>query len=112
MKTIFYRPSLTTDDLNKTIDVYRRLSNAKEDFPDHLILATEEGELPHINIVDDMDDRTETFFVDIPQLKSDGTGSDEWRNVESFKTKEAAIKFAKDNFGADENGMVSLISQS
>ena len=52
------------------------------------------------------------FFVDIPKVNGDGTPSEEWYNVQSFKTKKLAIKFAQKHFGADENGMVSLISQS
>lgn len=47
------------------------------------------------------------FYVDIPQEHKD-----EWLNLETFDTKEKAIKFAQEKFGADENGMVSLISQS
>lgn len=45
------------------------------------------------------------FAVDIPQLSTE-----EWVCVEYFKTKKKAIKFAQEKFGADEKGLVSLIS--
>jgi len=51
------------------------------------------------------------FFVDIPQMRGNN-GSDEWRNIATFHSREEAIQFAKDNFGADDNGMVCLISES
>jgi hypothetical protein len=47
------------------------------------------------------------FYVDIPQEHTD-----EWLNTGTFKTREEAIKYAQEKFGADENGMVSLISRS
>lgn len=50
------------------------------------------------------------FSVDIPKVKDDGTPSEEWHCVEYFETIEEAIQFAQDYFGADENGMVCLIS--
>ena len=45
------------------------------------------------------------FAVDIPQADKE-----EWLDVEYFETKEEAIKFAQEKFGADKNGMVGLIS--
>ena len=47
------------------------------------------------------------FYVDIPQEHKE-----EWLNTGTFDTREEAIKYAQEKFGADENGMVSLISQS
>jgi hypothetical protein len=47
------------------------------------------------------------FYVDIPQ-----EDKEEWKNTGTFETREEAIKYAQEKFGADENGMVSLISQS
>ena len=47
------------------------------------------------------------FYVDIPQEHKE-----EWLNTGTFETREQAIKFAQEKFGADEKGMVSLISQS
>lgn len=44
-------------------------------------------------------------YVDIPQL-----GKEEWLNVLFFSTRQEAIDYAKETFGADDNGMVSLIS--
>jgi hypothetical protein len=52
------------------------------------------------------------FYVDIPKVNGNGKPSEEWYNVESFKSREEAIKFAMEHFGADEEGNVSLISQS
>lgn len=61
---------------------------------------------------EDMECDPEIFkaAVDIPKVDDDGTPSDEWYCVDYFKTKEEAIKYAQEHFGADENGMVSLIS--
>ena len=51
------------------------------------------------------------FAVDVPSSISDVYGNyHEWVNIDSFKTREEAIKFAQEHFGADENGMVCLIS--
>lgn len=50
------------------------------------------------------------FYVDIPQLDSFGIPSEEWRNVETFSTKEDAIQFAQIHLGADENGMICVVS--
>ena len=47
-----------------------------------------------------------TFYVDIP------TNDEMWINVEVFKTKKEALKFAKDKFGSDSKGRVCLISVS
>lgn len=49
------------------------------------------------------------YAVDIPQCFN-GEPVDEWFCVEYFKTKEEALKFAQEHFGADENGMICLIS--
>ena len=53
-----------------------------------------------------------TYYVDIPRVGGDGAPLDDWYSVQSFSTKEAAKAFATKHFGADENGMVSLISNS
>lgn len=50
-------------------------------------------------------DETMKFAVDIPQLDKD-----EWLAVNYFETREEAIKFAQETFGADENGNICLIS--
>ena len=91
------------------IGVYRYFENAKDDFKNHNIEAVEitEEDLPIYRIIDDEQEITPTFYVDIPNGLSD-----EWRSMGSFKTKEEAIAFAREKFGADENGMVSLISVS
>jgi len=58
-------------------------------------------------IIDEEPIEEHHFFVDIPQ-----SDKEEWLNIQSFSTREEAIDFAQFKFGADENGMVSLISQS
>lgn len=45
------------------------------------------------------------YYVDIPQL-----GSNVMLNVESFETRQQAIDYAKENFGADNTGRLSLVS--
>jgi hypothetical protein len=52
------------------------------------------------------------FYVDIPRLDSSGNPAEEWMMVESFETNEEAIEFAIKHFGADENGMICIISKA
>ncbi len=66
-------------------------------------IHSQEIEIDENDLVDE-----NTFFVDVP--RSDVENS-EWINVESFKTREQAIKFAMEHFGADENGMICIISE-
>lgn len=53
-----------------------------------------------------MEENEVTFSVDIPNAVSN-----EWICVKEFGTKAKAIAYARKHFGADENGMVSLISE-
>lgn len=46
------------------------------------------------------------FAVDIPQADKE-----EYLAVQYFETREEAIKFAQERFGADEEGKISLVSQ-
>ena len=49
--------------------------------------------------------------VDIPKVNSNGVPSSEWYCVkDDFNSKEEAIKYAQEHFGADETGMVCLVS--
>lgn len=48
--------------------------------------------------------------VDIPRVDGNGRPTDEWYCVEHFKTKEEALAFARFHYGADENGMVCIVS--
>ena|ERR1035437_5942302 len=112
MSTILYQPELTEDFLKNNLNfysffVYRDLKNAKEDHPESKILAYLEGEIVDPAFIDDDDDRSITYYVDIPQL-----GSEELLNVNSFKIRQDAIDFAIEKFGADDQGCISLISQS
>lgn len=50
----------------------------------------------------------EHFYVDVPNTN----GGDEWQNVLTCDTREEAIKYAMETFGADENGCICLVSQS
>ena len=52
----------------------------------------------------------ETYWVDIPDEPAQEGMDQVWKNVASFSTKEEAIEFARIAFGADEEGMVSLVS--
>ena len=45
------------------------------------------------------------FYVDIPNLHSE-----DWINVASFTTRPKAIAFAKERFGADDEGRVCLVT--
>ncbi len=46
------------------------------------------------------------YAVDVPISDYD---LNEWENVCYFKSKEEALKFAQENFGADKNGNVNLV---
>jgi hypothetical protein len=111
MAKVIFQPVLTKEEWEtgelSSFMVYRSLANAKQDYPKHVIAAYVEGEIEDPTFVDDIDERTPTFYVDIPS-----SSSEEWINIESFKTRPEAIAYAQARFGADENGMVSLISQS
>lgn len=48
------------------------------------------------------------FAVDIPHV--DRIDSGEWTNLQTFETKEEAIAWAMEKLGADENGMICVIS--
>ena len=50
--------------------------------------------------------------VDIPDINVIRNGGlcEEWVNVETFQTKEEAVKWAMENLGADKNGMICVIS--
>lgn len=48
------------------------------------------------------------FEVDIPN-SSDIEGS--WENVGTFDTLEEAVAFCQENFGADEQGNINLITE-
>lgn len=45
------------------------------------------------------------YFVDIPSNSPDGI----CKFIESFDTREEAIAYAKENFGADDQGNVCLV---
>ena len=51
------------------------------------------------------DEKTPIYYVDIPQIDRE-----EWINVESFTSRKEAIKFAKEKFGADDEGKVSIVT--
>lgn len=54
----------------------------------------------------------ERFYVDVPPSEIFEDVETPWINIESFDTKEEAIAFAMKYFGADENGMICIISKS
>ena len=108
---VYYQPVLTKEEWETSelfsFMVYRSLANAKQDYPKHIIAAYVEGEIENPTFVDDMDERTLTFYVDIPSSESE-----EWITIETFKSHTEAVIYAQMRFNADENGMISLISQS
>lgn len=46
------------------------------------------------------------FIVDIPR-----SNRDEWEEISAFSTRQEAVAFAREHFGADEEGRISLISE-
>jgi hypothetical protein len=57
------------------------------------------------------DDKEKYAAVDIPGLDSNGTPNGSWETLATFVTKEEAIKWAQQYLGADENGMICVISE-
>jgi hypothetical protein len=55
------------------------------------------------------DDEDDCFAVDIPHVNRIESG--EWTNLATFKTREEAIQWAQEHLGADENGMICVISE-
>lgn len=51
------------------------------------------------------------WAIDIPKVESNGEPSESWYCVEYFKTREAALAYAKEYFGADEDGKICLLSK-
>ena len=109
MEQIIFQPVLTVEEWESgdlfSFMVYRKYENAREDYPNHTIAAYDISEIVDPTFVDDEDERTEDFVVDIPN--SDGS----WTDVATFKTREEAILFAQIEFGADEDGNINLISE-
>lgn len=54
------------------------------------------------------DDLENHFAVDIPHVGRIDSG--EWTELATFKTREEAIAWAMEKLGADENGMICVIS--
>lgn len=52
----------------------------------------------------------DVFYVDIPSIESVTNEDGPMIAVEQFATREEAIAFARDKFGADENGRICLVS--
>jgi hypothetical protein len=50
------------------------------------------------------------IYVDIPTVECIGNEDGAYKNVAHFEKKADAVKFCQDNFSADENGNVCLIS--
>lgn len=47
------------------------------------------------------------FLIDVPSPLADGT----WHEIGQFDTKEEALEFVQNAFGADEEGRICLISE-
>ena len=47
------------------------------------------------------------WFVDVPNPASPESP---WVNIDVFDSKEDALRYVQTTFGADENGMIGLIS--
>ena len=52
------------------------------------------------------------YWVDIPQESNIYDDDGAFKNVGEFKTREEAIAFAMEWFGADETGKISLVTGS
>lgn len=51
------------------------------------------------------------YWIDVPPSEKDQNGTyEEWKNIAEFGSMGEAIKFAQDNFGADELGRISILT--
>lgn len=114
MQKIFYRPILNVlDDRFQEMQnggCYREYDNAKADFPMKVVEAIkiENISLGFFTIIDDEDFRTGKYYVDIPPIN----GGDEWNSVFESGNRLEAIAYAKEHFGADDDGMICIVSHS
>lgn len=53
-----------------------------------------------------------TYYVDIPDVNCWRSSEGYWANVGTFDTREEALVFAQNCFGADEEGKIQLITES
>lgn len=112
-KPVYFQPRLTQEEMDETgvssFDVYRHFENAKGDFPDSVIDRYEGSDIEDHSYIDDADGRSTTYYVDVPNPNE---GGDEFTNIYTCFDKDEAILFARINYNADENGLISLISES
>ena len=53
----------------------------------------------------------EMYWVDIPKEPKDQSEMQEYKNVGRFETLAEAVAFAKEKFGADNEGNINLIAR-
>ena len=51
------------------------------------------------------------YWVDIPKEPKDQSEMQEYKNVGRFETLAEAVAFAKEKFGADNEGNINLIAR-
>ena len=51
------------------------------------------------------------YYVDIPKRPEEQSEAQEYENAGEFETREEAVAFAKEHFGADDSGNINLITQ-
>jgi hypothetical protein len=54
----------------------------------------------------DEDEDDTNYYVDVPQTN----GRSEWENVGTFDTRDEALAYAKETFGADDNGKIKIVT--
>jgi hypothetical protein len=59
---------------------------------------------------EDYEDDRGTYYVDIPTADCIDNPDGAYKHVATFPTKKEAIAFAREHFGADDNGNVSLVT--
>ncbi len=84
------------------------IENVQYYVPEDNSLWTERDEQIYQFLVYGIETEELHFYVDVPNT----CGGDEWQNILTCDTREEAIKYAMEKFGADENGCICLVSQS
>lgn len=50
------------------------------------------------------------YYVDLPIKAGIESEDNSWEGIKTFETREEAIAFVQEHWGADENGNVSLVT--
>lgn len=100
----------------KMRDFFRKMGWTYDDDYDHNQLeitgkSEDQDSEPDVVFLPEQPVEEHHAAVDVPPHHPNQGGLwEDWTNLESFETKEQAIEWAQKHLGADENGMICVIS--